>query len=208
LLRALYFFIKTLRDVRTEQTSKELLLNVAKSVQGQLSDLATHLRRSEIGIQECDAAMNAIGAALPMIGTGGQPDPRINNLKQCQDAINITTKQIVLALSNMSKTFKANPEVAIASFSKTLGQGVVEMIKFNCIACNIVAPVNPTLSQSLNFNTNEVAISIGNSLQFTKSAVLNPKDPNAQQVLRQGFQTSASCLAKLLAAQKEFSALK
>jgi len=206
LLSAMYFFVKTLRDVKLGQQNKDTLSNSVKLVQSTLVELAGHLKKIEAGLQDCDAAMNAIATALPLIGTPGQPDPRINNLKQCQDAINNTTREIATTLSNMSKALKANPEASIASFSKIFGQSVVELINFTRLACNIIP--SPVLAQNLSFNTKEAAIALGNTLQFTKNALLNVKDPNLQQTMQQSFQNAASVLSKLVVVQKEFNALK
>eukprot|EP01102_Stenamoeba_stenopodia_P021842 TRINITY_DN8912_c0_g1_i1.p1 TRINITY_DN8912_c0_g1~~TRINITY_DN8912_c0_g1_i1.p1 ORF type:complete len:780 (-),score=246.23 TRINITY_DN8912_c0_g1_i1:295-2634(-) len=206
LIDALHNFISILKNVAVDLDQASSITTAAQRVQAKVVELVNGLKKGELGLTECDAAMNAIGALLPSLDAP-QPNPQLN-LAKCQEVISAATKQVVGALSGLSKAQKASPDAAIGEFSKTLGDSLSALIKATTASVHFIFGFNPQLCQSLLFNTKEVAISIGNYLQFSKNAALSPKDPSHAGILDNQVKVATTCISKLVVAQKELAAIK
>jgi hypothetical protein len=205
LLSSILSFILAIKSVGSEIEQPMLLTTVAQKVQASIVELAGFLKKAELGIAECDAAMNLIASIL-----GYLDNPQPNNaltLAKAQEATNNATKKLISTLSALNKAQKTSPDTALGESSKALGEAVGEMVKNTTGAIHFIVQ-HGMLGQNLLFNTKEVSIAVGNYLQFSKNVAINPKDAAAQQQLQNGFQAVTQCLGRLVAVQKEFMAIK
>lgn len=205
-ISALAVFVTIVKNVGADLEQPTAITAAAQAVQVKLVDLVNALKSQDVGIAECDAAMNAIGGLLGSL-SAPQPNPQLPLVK-CQEIVANAIKQVVTSLSALSKAQKAAPDTAIGEHSKALGDGILALIRAGTASVHYFMAVNPTLAQNLLFNTKEVAISVGNYLQFSKNAALNPKDPNTAAALDNGVKAATVCISKFVAVQKEFAALK
>jgi len=209
MLETLVLFLKCFISILNGTEKPQTLMTISNNLQQTLLQLLTKFKTIDLGISECDSAMNNIMQFMPQIETmpSNQEIQNYPNLSTLQAALKSSTAKILQNISNMEKQLQSTiGDLLIGEFSKNLGMGLVELIQISKVVRTKIN--NLQTVQNLLVNTREVTVSIGNYLQYSKNFVINPADFNAKTTRENGFKTAMNLMGKLVPIHNDFCALK